>query len=624
MARSKEEINALYENLQKTRNTKNELNRFSGEAVTMLNGLFLSVGGTEMGQRFLPYRKALITLHTVDPYQPKNKEEIIEALTTLDSFGDFLKAETGGKQNYQQLLEKGKRMGFKKEQFDRMVNRVNEATGLAVDLPAPEAAAEAPRREQRQPAPEPEAEPKQAIRPEPQPVAEPVAEQPRPEAPAEPTRSAAQWIEGWKQEAELEKGKPDYPAAYYAKIMAARMLADSKRGSGKRLRNTQLTEKQINDKARELMENGLFGRFIHSLAGSGQKLAKAEAAVGAGHCGGLDDMFKSFLKKLPAGELTNEKLLDRYMPTARDRIEELQRQAELKKQNGLAACVKEAAEITVLRNLAHAERYKKGSLEKKIPTKAVSTLDAGTKTLAESPLFAEALGNGGDRELRDLALEGHGGALVDELRLRDKANPQSGPEVTELLKENTVGGRLKTIRKDAEELQERLEQAMFEHDDDSPEVEKLVRESKGLMAEYLALDMLSRDPSTKQIDPERLEKNVPWSKLQIVKENPEKSPEVRALTRDLGPVAAGRGLAAMSECTHEEFISSVQERYYRTKPARQRQKEEAEIFKKAEKAFDLEEEPIRRRNSIAGDRAPEKAEPRQSALEDDGPQLPGP
>ena len=115
MARSKEEINALYENLQKTRNTKNELNRTSGEAVTLLNGLYLSVGGSELGQSFLPYRKALITLHTLDPYQPKNKEEIIEALTTLDGFGDFLKAGTGGKQNYQQLLEKGKRMGFRKE-----------------------------------------------------------------------------------------------------------------------------------------------------------------------------------------------------------------------------------------------------------------------------------------------------------------------------------------------------------------------------------------------------------------------------------------------------------------------------------------------------------------------------
>ena len=621
MARSKEEILALYENLQKTRNTKNELNRFSGEAVTMLNGLYLSVGGTELGQSFQPYRKALITLHTVDPYQPKNKEEIIEALTTLDGFGDFLKAETGGKQNYGQLLEKGKRMSFKKEQFDRMVNRVNEATGLAIDLPAPEAAVEAPRQEQRQPEPEPE--PEQAIRPEPRPVIEPVAEQPLPEAPPEPTRSAAQWIEGWQREAELEKGKPGYPAAYYAKIMAARMLADSKRGSGKRLRNTQLTEKQIDDKARELMENGLFGRFIHSLAGSGQKLAKAEAAVGAGHCGGLDDMFQSFLKKLPAGELTNEKLLDRYMPTARDRIAELQRQAELKKQRGLTACAKEAAEITVLRNLAHAERYKKGSLEKKIPTKAVSTLDAQTKTLADSPLFTGALGNGGDRGLRDLVQTGHGGALVDELRLRDKADPRSGPEVTELLNENTVGGRLNTIRRDAEELQERLAQAMYDYDDDSPQVQKLVQESKGLMAEYLALDMLSRDPATKRIDPKRLEKNVPWSKLESVKENPEKSPEVRALTRDLGPVAAGRGLAAMSECTHEEFISSIQEQYFRTKPARQRQKEEAEVFKKAEKAFDLEEEPLRRRNSIAGDRIPEEEEPEseRSSLVEDGPLL---
>ena len=107
--------------------------------------------------------------------------------------------------------------------------------------------------------------------------------------------------------------------------MAARMLANSKRGKAKRLKETRLTEEQIKAKAKELMENGLFGRFIQSLRDNGQKRAKAEAAVGAGHCGGLDDMFKDFLLKLPAGELKNEKLLDRYMPTAKDRIAELQR-----------------------------------------------------------------------------------------------------------------------------------------------------------------------------------------------------------------------------------------------------------------------------------------------------------
>ena len=628
MPRTREEINALYEKLKRTAGTRDALNRYSGEVCPMLDGMYLAVGSTPIGQSFRQYRLALRTLHLLDPSDGKNKEEIIGALTTLDSFEDFLKAETDGKQNYQRLLDKGKSMGFKKEQFDRMVNRVNTAAGLGIDLPAPQAAAAAPRWEEpprQEPRPE---EPQPEARQVP-PMEEPVPEEPQPAVPQAQTRTADRWIEAWKTEAEQEKRKPGYPGAYYAKIMAARMLANSKRGSAKRLKRTELTEEQINEKARELMENELYGKFIHSLSGSGKKLAQAEAAINKGHCGGLDDMFKEFLLKQPAGKLKNEKLLDRYMPTARERIEELKRQVEVKRSRGLISCRKEAAEITVLRNMVHAERYKKSSLEKKIPTRTESTLDARTELLSESRLFTQALETAEDAEIRELVTLGHGGAMVDRLRLREKASPQRSPEVTELLNENTVGGRLKTIRRDAEELQERLAQARYDHDEDGPEVQALVQESKGLMAEYLALDMLSRDPVTKRIDPQRLEQNVPWSKLESAKKEPEKNPVVRALTAGMGPVRAGMGLGTMAECTHEEFIEAIREQYHRAKPAAQRQKEEQTIFKNAEKAIepeDVEDEPIYRRNSIAGNRETEadRAAREQELLREDGPQLPGP
>ena len=626
MARSKEEILSLYENLRKKQGTAEDLTLKNGEAYTVLNGTYAALP-KELGRSFNKYRKALITLYTVRADgREDNKEKLVDALTTLDDFGEFLNGETDGKTNYQVMLERGKALSFKKEQLDRTIKRMSDAAGLAIDLPVlPEAE---PQQKKQQPEARPVAGEPEPVRPsrsrpavkEPEPA-------PQPAAPGHLTRSAAQWIEGWKQDLEREKQRQDYPAAYYAKLMAARMLADSKRGSAKRLRNTQLTEEQINDKARELMTNGHFQQFISSLAGSGQKLAKAEAAVGTGHCGDLDDMFKSFLKKLPAGKLKNEQLLDRYMPTARDRIEELQRQTEGKQLRGIASCTDEAAEITVLRNLAKAERYKKGSLEKKIPTKAESTLDVQTKTLAESSLYANGLGANGDRDLRDLVLEGHGGALVDELRLRDKVSPQRSEPVTEILQENTVGGRLKTIRKDAEELQERLEEAGFEYDEDSPEMKKLVQESKGLMAEYLSLDMLSRDPNTKQIDPRRMEANVPWRKIESVKEDPDKVPVVRALTAGLDPDNIDVGLRRMAESTHEEFIDAIQDQYHKSKPAKQRQKEEQEIFKKVGKAFAQEEkEPLRRRNSIAGGWAPEEEEPEAEpeVNVEEGPQIPMP
>ena len=594
MARTEKEIEQLYENLRKTAGTDKSLNRINGTVVFMLKGMYAASAMPPRVDGFRPYCDALTDLYTMDASRANNKEKIIKALTTLDGFEDFLKQipEGGKKTNYQLLVEKGGRMGAGKDKFDRMVAQLNDAVGLAIDLPVLQT--EAPVRKEAEPEKAPGNGRKNGS------AAQPEEQQPVREQEVDPSRSAARWIEDWKRQAAAESKKEDYPAAYYAKIMAARMLANSKRGKAKRLKETQLTEEQIEAKAKELAENELFGRFIQSLRDNGQKRAKAEAAVGAGHCGGLDDMFKEFLLKLPAGELKNEKLLNRYMPTAKDRIEELQQQVELKRKKNINACQKEAAEITVLRNLAHAERYTKSSLAKKIPTKPESTLDGQTKTLAESSLFTDTLGALGDREMRNLVREGHGGALVDELRLRNKASLETSPEVTELLNENTVGGRLKTIRRDAEELNERLEEAEFEYDDDSPEVAELMQESKGLFAEYLALDMLSRDPVSKKIDAGLLEKNVPWSKLKSVKENPEKNPVVRALTQDLSFDDVCRSLEYMSKATHEEFISNVQETYHPTKPAKEQPQEEQEIFQKVEEALKTKDEegPIQRSSSF--------------------------
>ena len=100
---------------------------------------------------------------------------------------------------------------------------------------------------------------------------------------------------------------------------------------------------------------------------------------------------------------------------------------------------------------------------------------------------------------------------------------------------------------------------------------------------------------------------MPWSKLKSVKENPEKNPVVRALTRDLRFSDVCRSLEYMSKATHEEFISNVQETYHPTKPAKEQPQEEQEIFRKVEEAFDLEEEeePIRRTTSFDKDWEPE-------------------
>ena len=66
------------------------------------------------------------------------------------------------------------------------------------------------------------------------------------------------------------------------------------------------------------------------------------------HGGELDDMFRKHLRTLPAGELRNDAILKRWMPTVKERIESLQEQAK-KSLNAGREVYREATEIMQLR-----------------------------------------------------------------------------------------------------------------------------------------------------------------------------------------------------------------------------------------------------------------------------------
>ena len=526
MSKSPEEIKTAYETLKARHKSGAGLTRHQSAVAPVLLGMVNGAADGGIPQKFQDYLNALTAVFLLTPDElSRNQLKLMAALAQLDGFGGFMGGQTEGIQTFRWLLDHSAKHGVTEEKVKDVVQKVNEATGLQIVLP-------------------------------------PLA--PAPDL--EPARSASQWIRDWKADFREEQGKLDYPAGYFAKIMAARMLADSDRGYKNKLVSTQLTESAINAKARELMENHQFRGFVESL--KGEQLSRAESAVlSRGHCGGLDDMFRDYLKNLKAGKLTNEALLDRYMPTVQERIEILQKQTENRPKDQLS-CAAEAAEITVLRNMIRAERNKKTRLRKKIPTAEQSTLEKQTFVLRNSNLYLNKVGSAGTEEFRELVRKGHGGEMVEKLRLEEKGLPQS-EQVKKLLYENTLGGRLETIKKDAEELREKLYSVTDDNDDDSPEVEAAVKQAKGLLAEYLALDMLCRNPVTKQLDPEIMKQGIPWSKLDAARNNPDKNPVVKQLTEDMGPLSAMRGLEAMAELSHKDFLEAIQAQYRGLKPNRE-------------------------------------------------------
>ena len=106
-----------------------------------------------------------------------------------------------------------------------------------------------------------------------------------------------------------------------AKIMAARILTNTKGGKASYL-DMPISQTRVDQVAAALKGSESFSRWLGGLD------KNKAARLLSGHGGDLEKSFKDHLKKLPAGELKNDPALRRYMPTAKERIEELQKQAE--------------------------------------------------------------------------------------------------------------------------------------------------------------------------------------------------------------------------------------------------------------------------------------------------------
>ena len=245
-------------------------------------------------------------------------------------------------------------------------------------------------------------------------------------------RSAARWIESYKLEITNNSGLirgnvPDYPASYIARIMAARELSNSVRGKKSTL-NQQIDDPaKITRRAAEIMANKSFKDFAAKLS-KGENLTKVEAIFKKTHSHGgeLDDLFRDYLTKRPAGELENDPNLKRWMPTVKQRVEFLQKEAA-KTQKENKTPYKEAAEILLLRQAADVKRGGKG-LEANVPVagdKGVKSLSEAVQKYAGSDDFQAAFNK---PDVKKYILAGHGGEMVERLKKQTEAQKIQGDQ----------------------------------------------------------------------------------------------------------------------------------------------------------------------------------------------------
>ena len=225
-----------------------------------------------------------------------------------------------------------------------------------------------------------------------------------------------------------------------AGVFGARMAVNARRNDLKGLKNSQITKDQRQYYQDQLLENDLFKRFCKE-----NRDALKDLMNKRGHGGALEDRFRAYLCKLPAGELSNEPLLQRYMPTYLERIEALQEQIKTAKNNGDARDA--MAEIVVLRGLAGAERGSKASLDIPIQTDGSNLLKNNVEILKEKADFQQAAFQEGR-----FAREGHGGKLVEKLReyLSEEQllgkGAKKDPSTLRLLHRTTYGGQKDSVR----------------------------------------------------------------------------------------------------------------------------------------------------------------------------------
>lgn len=319
-------------------------------------------------------------------------------------------------------------------------------------------------------------------------------------------RTAAKWIEDI-QGAVRPNGGNAPASLQVAQVLAARLIADSVPGHRDRLDATGISSLELAEMTNRIVNDPTFTGFIQA---HGNDPALRSALL-TGHGGGIEDQFRGYMRTLPAGEMPNDPLLQRYMPNASDRIRALAEQAS-SSAPGSDQAAKAAAEILLLRKKAHARGDDPKSMSKPIP--ADGKLQDEIQELTENEDFRDLL------KERFAAYTGYGETLENQIIARDE------DDEIPFLDTLTVSGRMAEICvKDAAAVKEKLQAAILKGDQKA--VDAARKEYLGMIAELIALDETAREG-----DPDR---KIPWDKVDEKISKIGTNPAYQAISADLRP-----------------------------------------------------------------------------------------
>ena len=552
-------------------------------------------GEKDLALKAQQYSEAFNKLYGVDIINPDEKA-LEEAHGKLSGFSEFI---SGGKPgepaNYQKLTSSMPE--YLMDLCNEGLPKLNQNLELGLDIKAL--------------APEKKAEDAAQQEAEEQAPAEMVFEIDEPdEAEAEMEadeltdnggrRSAAAYIEtirdnGFpeKDPAKLNAAQKELALDRMLKIMAARELVDSERGSKKKLQNNEVDPADVKRRAEKMKNDPTFQKFMQALSDDPKKLKAAMAAATKrpGHGGGLDDMFKSYVKNQPPCEFRNDTILKRYMPTVKERLEVLQDQfrnclaadkekqsveAKLdkiqKKDTGKDKTVENllskrekldvrlsdyapqrvAGEMIALRNLIKADKGNKASLEKPVPVS-----DAGDELMEEAnDIYNESGALFYDEKTCDLILDGHGGKMMERVRKQahEELDPRESAALIRILDKNSIKVRMEQIVKEAEDLATDLDSC----NEAGEKNEELMKRSKNLLGEYLLLDGKTRNKQTNEIDEDLLLNEVPYGEIENMKlKGPESNKAFEELVGGVDQEQMQTIMRNLSDGDQKEFITSL-------------------------------------------------------------------
>ncbi|MBR3539232.1 MAG: hypothetical protein IKN79_09180 [Eubacterium sp.] len=368
-----------------------------------------------------------------------------------------------------------------------------------------------------------------------------------------PQKTAAQYIKDVRRS---NLSSPKDLAENVLKIMAARIIADSVRHKKDRLISTLVTEDQIDDKVSEMKENATYKRFYDDIINNAEFRNKVTNAYGyikvdgRGHGGRIDDLFREYAKNVPPGELDNSEIMQRYMPSVKDRIEVLQKQFKPhneayvytathipKDRNAIVvgeddpnklAMARIMIEITKLRTISNAIRKQKSSLEKPIP---VSNPTLSQEVSADySTDYMIGLTGIVSNKARTSAVQGHGGEMVEDLRTECvKSESWLNPRLRKIIMTGSIRERIRELQNEARELSEWYSNGVVTQKDER----RFRRDCKNVLAEYLFLDGITRGQGQDAAPQEAFSKDVPSDKVRtLLTRGPQNDPRFRNTFKD--------------------------------------------------------------------------------------------